>query len=272
MRDRLLLRGIPVIRRARGFRLYDTQGRRYLDLFRDGALMGHRGAGSLTAMKSALSQGLAAALPSIWEKRLISTLARLFPRYPEIRLYASPDRALEAACRCLGGRPAAPHDPALQGGPEGGASTGFWRPFLPLPDGVRVLLPLLPVRVGGAPAPACFAGDVAPAAPLSDTIPAFILAGAVRGCTALSRSVEGACPLSNPAVEKALDAAPGWARAGPYIRAVFPEEEYPRVHAEFLREGVLLHPGYPGPSVLPGDCSPGETRLLADLFTGLPGG
>ncbi|MGO9309307.1 MAG: hypothetical protein ACLQDL_09835 [Spirochaetia bacterium] len=271
MQDRQLLRGIPVIRRARGFRLYDTQGRRYLDLFRDGALMGHRGEGSLTAMKSALSQGLAAGLPSIWEKRLLSTLTRLFSRYPVVRLYASPDRALEAASRFLGVHPA-PRDPALGEGSAGDSLAAFWRPFLPFPDGVRVLLPLLPIHVCGAPAPACFAGDAPPAVPLSDAIPAFILAGAIRGCAALLRCDEGACPLSNPAVEKALDAAPGWARVGPYIRAVFPADTYAKVHAEFLREGVLLHPWYPGPSVLPGECSPGETRLLADLFSGLPGG
>ena len=27
---------VPIIRRARGFRLYDQHGRRYLDLYRDG--------------------------------------------------------------------------------------------------------------------------------------------------------------------------------------------------------------------------------------------
>ncbi len=104
MPDSQLLTGIPVIRRARGFRLYDMQGRRYLDLFRDGALMGHRAAGVLTAMKSALSQGLAAALPSVWEMRLISALARSFPQYPQ-------DPALRLAGPCprrgvpLPGRP-----------------------------------------------------------------------------------------------------------------------------------------------------------------------
>jgi hypothetical protein len=259
---------IPRIRRARGFRLYDTQGRRYLDLFRDGALLGHRASGSLLAMKSALSQGLAAALPSLWDKRLISALERSFPRYREVRLYSSAERARDAAYRCIGGGPVPIHDPAR--GDAVSSPIAVWRPFLP-PDGASVLLPLLPVRVAGAPAPACFAGDVPPAVPVSDTIPAFILAAALRGFSALA-PIDGACPLSNPAVEKALDAAPGWARAGPYVRAVFPEAEYPRVHAEFLRAGVLLHPGYPGPSVLPGDCSPGETRLLADLFRRIPGG
>jgi hypothetical protein len=270
MADRQLPGGIPRIRRARGFRLYDMQGRRYLDLFREGALLGHRGAGSLLAMKSALSQGLATALPSVWEKRLISAIARSFPRHQGVRLYSSPERALAAACRCLGGGPVSVHDPAL--GDDGSSPIGVWRPFLPPDDGARVLLPLMPLTVAGAPAPACFAGEVPREVPVSDMIPAFILAGALRGFAALALPAEGAGPLSNPAVERALDAAPGWTRAGPYVRAVFSAAEYPRVHAEFLHAGVLLHPGYPGPSVLPGDCSPGETRLLADLFTRIPGG
>jgi hypothetical protein len=273
---------IPPIRRARGFRIYDLQGRRYLDLFRDGALLGHRGAGSVTVMKSALSQGLAASLPSTWEKRLAAALVRAFPRYPEVRLYSSHERAVDAVCRSLGGsvpRPA--HDPALDGAPAGSAPVLLWRPLLPFDPGgaesasggARALLPILPLRVCGAPAPACFAETVPSTVPCSDTVPGFILAAALRSFTAILSPSEGQKDfLSNPSVEKALDAAPGWSRTGPYVKALFPESEYPRVHAAFLDAGVLLSPGYPGPSVLPGDCSPGESRLLADLFTGIPGG
>ena len=247
------------------------QGRRYLDLYREEALLGHRDAGSLSAMKSALSQGLAAALPSVWEKRLVSALARFFPLHAEVRLYSSRERALDAARRCIGEGPVVMHDPAL-GDIASSASLSAWRPFLPAAEKARVLLPLMPVRVAESPAPACLSGEVPHAVPVSDVIPAFILAGALRGLAALSKSMAGACPLSNPAIDSALDAAQGWARVGPYVRAVFPEAEYPRVHAEFLRAGVLLHPVYPGPSVLPGDCSPGETRLLVELFTTVPGG
>jgi hypothetical protein len=266
---------IPPIRRARGFRIYDLRGRRYLDLFRDGALLGHRGAGSVTVMKSALSQGMAASLPSAWEKRLAAALVRAFPRYPEVRLYSSHDRAVDAVCRCLGGpmlRPA--HDPALDGAPGGSAPVVLWRPLLPFdPGAARALLPILPLRVAGAPAPACFAETVPDTVPRSDTVPGFILAAALRSFSAIISPTEGEkAPLSNPSVEKALDAAPGWSRTGPYVKALFPESEYPRVHAAFLDAGVLLSPGYPGPSVLPGDCSPGESRLLADLFSGIPGG
>jgi hypothetical protein len=262
---------IPRIRRARGFRLYDMQGRRYLDLHREGALLGHRGAGSLSAMKSALSQGLAAALPSVWERRLVSALARSFPRHAEVRLYSSWERAVDAARAFIGEGEIPVEDPAL-GEPVVPSSISVWRPFLPTPEKARALLLVMPVRIAGAPAPACFSRDVPDRVSVSDVIPAFILAGALRGLAALSVSTAGACPLSNPVLDSALDAARGWARAGPYVRALFPEAEYRGVHAEFLRAGVLLHPTYPGPSVLPGDCSPGETRLLAGLFTTVPGG
>jgi len=275
MADSQLPQGIPRIRRARGFRIYDLQGRRYLDLFRDGALLGHRGAGSVTVMKSALSQGLGASLPSVWEKRLAAALVRAFPRYPEVRLYSSHERALEAVCRYLGGPMRQPaHDPALHGAPRGSVPVVIWRPLLPIvAEDARALLPVLPLRVAGAPAPACFAETVPSTVPQSDTVPGFILAAALRSFAAIISPTEGEKGLpANLPVEKALDAAPGWSRTGPYVKAVFPESEYPRVHAEFLRAGVLLCPGYPGPSVLPGDCSPGESRLLADLFTGIPGG
>jgi hypothetical protein len=255
------------------------QGKRYLDLFRDGALLGHRAAGTLTVMKSALSQGLASGLPSAWEARLVSALSRQFPSHSSVRLFSSADRALEAAARWLGttvGRQAV-HDPALAPTPADAPPVAFWRPFLPVTPGARVLLPVLPFSVCGAPAPVCFAGELPPGFPRSDALPGFILAGALH---ALAATVDprppaslGDCPLlACPAAERAIDGASGWARTGPYVRAVMPAADYPRVHAEFLRSGVLLSPGHPGPSVLPGECSPGEAKLLADLFAGIPGG
>jgi hypothetical protein len=277
--DPPLLALVPPIRRARGCRLYDVRGRRYLDLFRDGALLGHREAGTLTAMKAVLSQGLVSALPSVWERRLLGALGRLFPGYPEVRLYASPDRARSAVRAWLGSdapTEAEVHDPARDGrpggGPGGSAAAAYWRPFLPTPA-ARALLPVLPVRVGGCPSPVCFSAEVPPRVPRSDAIPGFILAGALRGLAALgSLKPAGSCPLSTPVLDRALDAAPGWLRVGPYVTALFDEPDYARVHEEFLRAGVLLSPCCPGPSVLPGECSPGESRLLAELFTGIPGG
>ena len=279
------------IRRARGFRLYDVRGKRYLDLSRDGALLGHRGAATLTAVKSVLSQGLATALPTAWEARLVSALLRLFPASRSVRLFSSRERALEAVSRFLGKSVDAQevHDPALDSPGPGPLRPALWRPFLPVPPGAAALLPVLPFTLCGAPAPVCFPKGLSDDELPSDPLPGFLLAGALHGLYALSEegrtgspSAAGGAPRAgrprkqphwgSRAVERALDAARGWKRYGPYVRAVFPAADYARVHAEFLAAGVLLSPGYPGPSVLPGECSPGETSLLADLFARIPGG
>jgi hypothetical protein len=271
------------IRRARGFRLYDVRGKRYLDLSRDGALLGHRTAATLTAVKSVLSQGLATALPTAWEPRLVAALLRMFPESRSVRLFSSPERAREAVSRFLGKRVDARevHDPALDSPAPGPLLPAFWRPFLPVPHGVAALLPVLPFTLCGAPAPVCFPEDLPGDEIPSDPLPGFLLAGALHGLHAL-REGSGGPPTAgraqkqphwgSRAVERALDSARGWKRSGPYVRAVFPAADYARVHAEFLAAGVLLSAGYPGPSVLPGECSPGETSLLADLFARIPGG
>ena len=274
---------LPRIRRARGFRLYDVHGKRYLDLCRDGALLGHRGAAALTAVKSVLSQGLATALPSAWEARLVAALFRLLPDCRSVRLFSSRERALAAVSQLLGRRidSLEVHDPALDAPAPSPLLPALWRPFLPIPRDVAALLPVLPFTLCGAPAPACFPKDLAAGEVRSDTLPGFLLAGALHGLNALSEEAGPPRTTGRPrkkpywgsrAVERALDAARGWKRSGPYVQAVFPAADYPRVHAEFLAAGVLLCAGYPGPSVLPGECSPGETSLLADLFARIPGG
>jgi hypothetical protein len=269
---------MPRFRRARGFRLYDAGGRRWLDLSRNGALLGHRPDGVLNAMKAVLSQGLVGDVPSAWEGRLTSHVAGLFAAFPLVRLYSSRERALRAASDLAGTTLAVDDvmDPSLCPAGAGGARkrAAFWRPFLPVPEGVSVLLPLLPFTMNGAPAPVCAAAATAgvECAP-ADTIPGFLCAGALRALSALAApGLSAGFAALSPRLAAALDGGKGWARTGPYVRALFPKAEYARVHAEFFRAGVLLSPAYPGPSVLPGECSPGEASLLADLFARIPGG
>jgi len=266
---------LPAIHRARGFRLYDTRGRRYLDLDREGALLGHRAATTLTVMKSVLSQGLATGLPTAWQGRLAATLRALMPDYPEVRFYSSPEKA-HAAIRHLTNAPHAAaevHDPAFGPSSAPGARVALWRPFLPVPAGMRALLPVLPLSICGAPAVVCAPAGLEPELPESETLPGFLLAAAVRACAALERIPADSHTLGDSDLERAIDAAVGrWARVGPYVHAVFPAGLYAQTHAEFLRAGVYLRPVYPGPSVLPGECSPGEISLLANLFARTPGG
>jgi hypothetical protein len=223
-------------------------------------------------MKSALSQGLATELPSAWEDRLTGAILRLVPGTAAVRLYRSRDRALEAVSFLLGATPLKVHDPALDPPPPEAPRAALWRPFLPPTPGVRALLLVLPLTVCGAPFPVCFSAALPKDFPASDPLPGFLLAGALRGLGALAKIPETGTILGSPMVERALDGSPGWKRRGPYVQARFPAAEYPRVYSEFLRAGVVLSPGHPGPSVLPGECTPGENRLLADLFAGVPGG
>lgn len=283
MEDNRRAPALPPIRRARGFRLYDTRGRRYLDLWRDGggALLGHRAGRVTTLMKSVLSQGLAAGLPSVWEGRLLKMIRGLFPSFPAVRMFSSRRRALEAASQFLGIRIDAEdlYDPALGdacAAAPAGARAALWRPFLAEPGAEGppaarwdVRLPVLPLTVSGAPAPVCLCAEPPAGFPESDHLPGFLLAGAARALADLSADAE---PLRNARVEKSIDGSSAWRRTGPYVRAAFERAEYPRVFSAFLKEGVLLSPGYPGPSIIPGECSPGETRLLAELFAGVPGG
>ena len=252
-------------------------------MFQDGggAILGHRGASVLAAMKNAFSQGLAARLPSVWEARLEAAVARMFPAYGAVRLYSSRQRALEAAGSALGMRldPSEVFDPALApfaAAPSAAATAAaLWRPFLPPGKGAggradrpaAVLLPVLPFSVCQAPSPACFLEELPEGAPGSDLVPGFLLAGALRALASLEHGTKRRDFAGLP-----LDGNRGWERVGPYVRPVFDRAEYPRVFAEFLRAGVLLSPEYPGPSILPGECSPGEEKLLAGLFARVPGG
>ena len=269
---------MPLIRRARGCRLYGLDGRRYLDLDQGGgrAILGHRHASAVTAMKNALSEGLDSRLPSLYEGRLLKALARAFPGFQAFRLFSSEARALAFVSRVLGVPLAAAdvHDPAVDPAPDRQPRAVRWRPWLPegsapLLDGAEALLPVLPVGLGEAPSVACFRAALPAGLPAGDPLPGFLLAGAVRGLESLSAE-RGDRELEP--VRRALDGSCRWQRRGVYVRAVFDGASYPDVVTEFLAGGILLAPGFPGPSILPGECSPGEAVRLAALFQQIPGG
>jgi hypothetical protein len=269
MAERDLRGEVPRIRRARDFRLYDVAGRRFLDLWQAGgeAILGHRAARAGSALKAALDRGLAESLPTPWESRLVSALAARFPSYRTVRLFTSRERALEAAARVLGTTVTAADlaDPGL--GTRGTGQVGLWRPFLPEDPPWRVLLPVLPFTLGGSPAAACFRDalpdDVGP----SDTVSGIAAIAALRGLAGLGQVRSG-----EPFGPRDLDGCPGWERRGPYLRPVFPAGAYSEAFRAFLGRGVLLSPFYPGPSILPGEASDGERRLLLSLFHSIPRG
>jgi hypothetical protein len=269
MAERTLAHEVPRIRRARGYRLYDVTGGRLLDLWQGGgeAVLGHRPARTGAALKAAIDRGLVAGLPSTWEMRLIAALAARFPSYRSFRVFATPERALAAASRVLG-RDVTPPDVADPGlGTDGAGQVGLWRPFLPADPPWPVLLPVLPCTLGGSPAVACFRDALPCDAEPSDTVPGIAAVAALRGLAGLADVRRHG--LFGP---RDLDPCPGWERRGPYLRPAFPATAYPEVFRAFLARGVLLSPYCPGPSILPGEASEGERRLVASLFHSIPGG
>jgi hypothetical protein len=264
--DARLIDLVPSIRRARGFRLYDGAGGRYLDLYQDGgaAILGHRSPGSVREMKEALSRGLVGGLPSHHEKRLQKALLRLFPGYRCVRTYSSPEKALEAVSAFLGVRvdEGDVFDPAF-GSLPASRRVSFWRPFLPAvgPVEPEVLIPILPLTGRGSFTAACFRSAEGKSVPASDPVPPYLLAGSLRGLADLA-----VARRSDDAARGALEGAYGWKLNGPYIAPAFPASAYPAVFRAFLDAGVLLSPFFPGPSILPAEASPGEICLLEKLF------
>jgi hypothetical protein len=146
---------IPPIRRARGYRLYDHRGRRYLDLWQNGggSLLGHRGLHLMAVLKDLMSRGLLGDLPALQEGYLARALAACLPGYPWVRLARGGQEALALAARFLGRELPAEevYDPALE--PPRRAQAARWRPLLayppPGPERPRVLLPVLPFAASG---------------------------------------------------------------------------------------------------------------------------
>lgn len=242
---RLLKMG--AVGRARGYRLYTTDGRRLIDLYQDGgrAILGHGSSRSTLAARNAAERGLVARLPSVYHDRLVRAVRSLIPGAAVVRVYRSMERALAALSAWLG-RPltfADVADPAL--GDEGEIS--LWRPFLSSRAPCRILLPVLP-----------FAGDppqvvVADSedAPPSELVAPYQLAGLARA----------AYDLAAAPVPQALD-LPGFRAVGPYLVPSVSGEAYARRFSVFLKEGVLLSPWDSVPSIVPAESSSGERALL----------
>ena len=151
---RARLERLGPIRRARGYRLYDHRGRRYLDLWQAGgrALLGHRPDRTVAQIKGVLSRAPHAGLPSVYERRLLGRLRRLVPGFePVLTTCGAEVRAVLAAAG-LGEE--ALFDPALDTGPADARRAGLWRPAAgpaPLPERWRAVAPVLPFTLGIEP-------------------------------------------------------------------------------------------------------------------------
>jgi hypothetical protein len=265
-----LLQAIPAIKRARAYRLYDFYGKRYLDLYQQNgyAILGHRPTGLTRALKQACSKGLIADLPSIYPRRLEKVIKKLLPEYNDVRIASSFSRALELASlylkreitRVMIKDPIIDEDAGLK------AAAAYWRPFLALAYSAEVVIPILPFNMAAAPVVICFKKKLRAGFPVSDVVSPLLLSGLIRASFDLL-SYQPAGWYS----DELLKDAPRWRQKGIYLVAQFGKELYGGVFQSFLKEGFLLSPFYPGPSLLPRELSEGELEKMLKLFKRIPG-
>lgn len=253
---------MPIIVRARGYRLYDRKGRRYIDLYQNNgrAILGHRPPGITQAIKSTVSRGLFAEYPSIYDGRLEKILKLMFTDYPVFRLYANRERALEAVSSALGKRTMGSRilDPAMTDAVS--QQIMYWRPFIAeqqvKPD---LLLPIFPFPGSFVPYVVCVRNmDMLSKMPASDMISPFLIDSLIKTVSALIRTMHGPVGYGSE-FQKLIDVLE-WDRRGPYIHTRLEAAAYIEVFKMALEQGVLLPPGENYPIIIPREFSDGEIQ------------
>jgi len=297
--DLTLLRKLPNVLRARGFRLYLSDGKRLVDLWLNGgaAVLGHTPPNILRELKNTASRGLYSPLPHFAEGRYIKALSKIFPnRF--FRLYAAPPQELSVLFN--------------------NGETKLWRPFatpaapFAVTENVQIaaqynvqvasqsavqiearvtsqttiqvgthiakqtetsiLIPVLPgiqTWRGGLPLGLCVivAETEAQLAnlPESDILPPVLLATATRGIHDLLATPNRAT-IHLQRVDKVLKNN-RWQRNGIYLELKEKPKSWDALFDKFLNAGFLLPPSPSFPLILPAELSDGEEAKLAAVLS-----
>jgi hypothetical protein len=254
IRNRLAL--LPPIRRARFWRLYAEDGRRFLDFWMDDgrSVLGAKGTGLGTAAKAAVDMGLTRPFPSVRQARLEKALLARYPGYAAVRLYRNEERAL-AAARSIAPETVVPllrpFAEYLKARPSHAAAPGAAMP--------RMAMPLLPCPVALAPAALLF--EDAAEAVGGDLVPPLSLECAHRALFELDRfSITYSESLWKKADRRLR---PYFERSGPYLYPRVGDEGYEGFFRAALGAGALVSPDPERPSIIPGDFDDGELAALA---------
>ena len=256
-----LLKQIPVIVRARGFRLYTQKGQRLIDLWLNGgaAVLGHNPPNILRELKNTASRGLYAPFPHFTENRYLKALLKIFPEY-SFRLYAAPPPELTKLF-------------------DSGAAK-LWRPytdpaspfaitleessiFIPVLPGIQLWREELPL---GLCVTAAKSEEQLTQLPPGDILSPVLLSVAARGIYDILADPRRAKPIL-PRTDKALLNSSVWRRQGIYITSKEKPEAWETLFHRFLDAGFLLPPTPLEPAILPGELSDGEDKKLAELLS-----
>ncbi|MEM5947300.1 hypothetical protein WKV44_01960 [Spirochaetia bacterium 38H-sp] len=251
-----LLNFLPRINRARGWRVYDKQGNRFIDLGMDGAraVLGYRPGLVNKYIKNALSKGVTTPFPSVYSFKLKQALKKWIPGLRNIVIFRDSYRLFSYLKSEMGIDTHSISDPALT---DYASAVSYVRPFLSLPDS-DFFIPVFPVPGFLLPAVLCSRKDV--------ELPSDELANPVL-LSAMTRSVFDIilAEKKNEFWQVTLECPDFFTQKGPYL--VFAREfsDYPAVFRFFLDSGVILPVSSELPGVFPGEISDGELKKLQRL-------
>lgn len=242
---------LPGIKRARDFYLYDGKGNRYLDLYLDGgrAICGHRPNGLSNTLKNALSRGIYAPYPSVYQERLIKVLRKGFPRFTRLGIYSSLDSFYRAAGSVI------PFSDPAMAEPDG--HDVRWRPYLPVGEEWHTILVSLPYP--GIDVVAVLSDDRD--LPPSDRISPVIQAGLVRSWFDLQDRMS----TIDDTLWSVFDKTGNWKRKGPYLQPLCSERDYPDFFRTHLDSGFLISPEYGVPSICAVEVREGSLKKIPGL-------
>lgn len=239
-----LLAYLPPLRRARGWRLYAEDGRRFLDLYcdRGRGILGAKAGGQAKLAKAMIDRGMVSGYPSLWEARLRKALKAWLPDFAEACFYSGESRLGD-----LGLPVREAFDDFLQ--PQR-SSLAWARLPVPAAWSFGILL--------------CETSTEAESLPPEDRIPPLCLAMAVRAISDLkdfsARYAEGHWSSFDPFVSRLFT------RKGPWLIPSYGEEAHKDVFLAALSMGLLLSPDFRRPSLVPGEFDRGEAAPLGRIL------
>ena len=248
---------LPVVLRARGFRLY-TGSRRLIDLYLNGgaAVMGHTIPNVLREIKNYASRGLYAPFPHFTQGRLLKALSLLMPEHT-FGIYAAPPQELETLYN--------------------NGKAELWRPFTGTQPNNKLKILVIPgiqTWRNNLPFGLCVSASPDKAASQSEilspgeTLSPILLAAAARGVYNIIASPERIRPQL-PRTYKVLKETSFWQRNGIYLtlKEKPSQEAWAALFEKFLEAGFLLPPVPTQPVILPGELSAGEDTKLAKILS-----
>ena len=253
---------IPEIKRSRGYLIYDTSGKRYLDLYQDSgrAILGHRMEGLSRVIKSTVARGITASYPSIYTNRIEKGLKLLFPDVAEFRMYENIERAMIFLSQIEGDHIAISDFVDF---PSKESTYGIWRPFLNADlkwNKFDYFIPILPFPGNFGPVVLAINKVNSTIAPSDDLSP-MICDLLVKSLSALNKHTE-----NNNCMENSNFNSSVWERTGPYLRFKLKSEEYSKLFKKALKNSVLLPPESWLPGIIPCFYEKGQIKNFISML------